>query len=96
MTAPPRRPWLPSSIGVFSPERRPLLLWGVFIAVLTFVVFSPLLSAGFINWDDPLLILDNPHFRGFSPDRLRWMFTTTYLCHYEPLPWLSWALDFKI
>lgn len=76
--------------------RRTVFLLALLAAAATFAVFSPLLSADFINWDDPLLILDNLNFRGFSTEHLRWMFTTTLLCHYEPLTWLSWALDYKL
>jgi hypothetical protein len=55
--------------------------------------FSPALENGFVDWDDDLNLTENPRYRGFSPAALRWMFTTTLGGHYQPLTWLSFALD---
>jgi protein O-mannosyl-transferase len=65
----------------------------VVAAGLTAAVFAPTLGNGWVNWDDPVLFLENPHFRGFSGAHLRWMFTTTLMGHYVPVTWLTHALD---
>jgi hypothetical protein len=64
------------------------------VALMTLLVFSPALRNGFVNWDDLETIVDNENFRGFTGSHLRWMFTTFHLGHYQPLSWLSFALDY--
>ncbi|MBI3564608.1 MAG: tetratricopeptide repeat protein [Elusimicrobia bacterium] len=58
-----------------------------------FLVFSGVLRNGFVAWDDPVYLLDNPHFRGFGWENLRWMATNTLQSVYQPLAWLTLALD---
>ncbi len=77
-------------------RRRPTTLtWLVCggVVVLTALVFLPTLANDFVRWDDHRVLVHNPHFRGFSPDNLIWMFTTQHMCHYQPLTWLTYALD---
>jgi tetratricopeptide (TPR) repeat protein len=66
------------------------------LVVLTIVAFSPALSGEFVNWDDQQLLLDNDQYRGWSADQLGWIFTTTYGGHYQPLTWLSYAIDWHL
>ncbi|MEW6249871.1 MAG: tetratricopeptide repeat protein [Planctomycetota bacterium] len=66
------------------------------IAGLTLAVFSPALRNDFVNWDDADNILWNEHFRGLDAAHLRWMFTTTHAGHYQPLSWLTLALDYLL
>ena len=63
---------------------------------LTFVVFLPALSNGFLNWDDDQVLLENEHFRGLGWQQIRWMWTTYWMGHYQPLTWLSFAVDYRI
>ena len=65
----------------------------VVLAVLT--AFVPALGAQFVDWDDDLNVTENPRFRGLSPAHLRWMFTTVHGGHYQPLSWVSLALDHR-
>src|SRR5438477_10315859 len=67
------------------------LFFAVFLA--TIACFLPALDNDFVNWDDDLELIANPHFRGLSLAHLRWMSTTSYGGHWEPLTWLSFALD---
>ena len=65
--------------------------------VLVIVVFLPSLRNGFINLDDPLYVYDNLHVQhGFSPDALRWAFTTFEGGFWHPVTWLSIMLDCQI
>lgn len=64
------------------------------VAAVTFLVFSPALQNAFVNWDDLDIIQKNQHYRGLDPARLRWMFTATHGGHYEPLTWMSLAVDY--
>ena len=66
------------------------------IAVVTFVTFLPVLSAGFVNWDDDHNIVNNPHLRKLGFEQLAWMFTEAHGGHYQPLTWLSLAVDYQL
>lgn len=59
----------------------------------TALAFLPALTNGFVAWDDPAILTNNPYFRGFGPENLRWMFTSFHMGHYMPLTWISFALD---
>lgn len=61
-----------------------------------FLVFLPSASFPFLGWDDDVLLIQNPDFRGLGPRHLAWMFTTTHMGHYHPLTWLSFALNHAI
>jgi tetratricopeptide (TPR) repeat protein len=72
---------------------RPVLAFGV--AVLTYLVYLPILRNGFV-WDDDFLFLDNPHYRGLGWRQLGWMLTTTFAGHYAPLTWVTHGLDYTL
>ena len=57
------------------------------------VAFWPAFAAGFVNWDDPGLLVENPRYRGLGPAELGWMLTTFHMGHFHPLTWLSFAID---
>lgn len=63
------------------------------LVAATLWAFAPALDAGLVNWDDAPLLLANPHFRGLSADNLAWCFTTNHAGPYQPLTWMSYALD---
>jgi Flp pilus assembly protein TadD len=68
--------------------------WGHALAVAgllvsTFLAFLPVLGNGFVNWDDPTVIVQNQQLG--SPHVVRWAFTTTLVGHYQPLAWLAWS-----
>ncbi|MDD5304568.1 MAG: hypothetical protein PHS14_15840 [Elusimicrobia bacterium] len=58
--------------------------------------FLPALTAPFLEWDDLFNLAENPNWRGFSPANVRWMTTTMFGGPYQPLSWLSYALDFTL
>jgi protein O-mannosyl-transferase len=75
--------------------------WRVFalaaiVAVLVVVIFRPCLNADFVNWDDDKNLVDNPHFGGLWPGNLWWMFTTTHMGPYQPLSWVTLAIDYSL
>ena len=65
-------------------------------AVLTFLVFLPILRNNFVNWDDQVIILNNVHIRSLDPSSLQGMFTSFYEGFWMPLTWLSMALDYHL
>ena len=64
------------------------------VAAAAIAAFLPALSPDFVNWDDPGVLLDNPHYRGLGPRQLLWMFTTVHMGHYMPLTWLTLGWDY--
>ena len=62
------------------------------IAIATAVAFYPALDNGFV-WDDEAALVHNEHIQSLSASNLWWMLTTTYTGPYQPLAWLSLAID---
>jgi tetratricopeptide (TPR) repeat protein len=72
-----------------------LISFGLFLLIL--FVFSPGLKNGFINFDDPVYILENPHVvTGLKWANVEWAFTSGYAANWHPLTWLSHQLDFQL
>lgn len=63
------------------------------LVAATLWAFAPALDAGLVNWDDAPLLLGNPHFRALGSESLSWCFTTNHAGPYQPLTWLSYALE---
>ncbi len=60
-------------------------------AAAAFLVFSPSLAHGWINWDDGIMIAQNPALRGSFPDLLRWAFASAPTGAYQPLAYVFWS-----
>ena len=69
------------------------LAFPALIAVLVLGVFAPAFDASFVSFDDPQVITRNAAFRGLDGEHLAWMFTSGHAGHYQPLTWVSLALD---
>jgi tetratricopeptide (TPR) repeat protein len=63
------------------------------LAALVLVAFAPAFQARFVQLDDDYNVLANPHFRGLSRDHLAWMAAASWNGNYQPLSWLSYAVD---
>lgn len=77
-----------------SPPSLPVAFMGVF--ALTFVLFLPALSAGWVSWDDPGNFLDHTAWRGLGGAELSWMWTQAHMGHYTPLTWMTLAVDHAV
>jgi Flp pilus assembly protein TadD len=66
------------------------------LALVTAVVFAPVLRAGFVDWDDPVNLLENPYYRGLGWPQLRWMLTANVMGHWIPVTWLTLGADFAV
>lgn len=66
------------------------------VATATLIAFLPVLRAGWLNWDDAINFVDNAHYRGLSGGHIRWMFTSLHFGHYQPLSWLTLAVDYTL
>ncbi len=72
-------------------------LWILLILVTcTFAAFMPVLDNGFLNWGDEVDLVNNPDYRGLGTSNLIWMFTTIKAGHYQPLSWISFAVDHQL
>ncbi len=65
------------------------------VAATVFVALSGALSNGLV-WDDQPNLVNNQAYRGLSWSNLGWMFTTSHGGHYQPLSWLSFAVDHEL
>src|ERR1035437_2226660 len=74
-------------------HRRPQVLWGVLIVLITLAPYLPALRGGFI-WDDDVLITENPMIK--ASDGLQRFWLSTEAPEYLPLTssvwWLEWRL----
>lgn len=69
---------------------------GLLVAAAAVVVFLPALDNGFVRWDDGVYVLDNHWIRALKPENIRWMVTTSHAALWQPLTWLSFALDYRL
>jgi tetratricopeptide (TPR) repeat protein len=69
--------------------------WLCALAVLaaTCATFWPALDGAWLEWDDVPLLLERDEWRGLSDRHLAWMLTTFHMGPYQPLSWMSYALD---
>ena len=91
----PRRPPAPEG----PDSRRPGLFAGVLLAliVLTFTVFAPVRTHGFLQFDDAAYVTENAHVKaGLTLDGLRWALTTPYAGNWHPLTWASHMADVEL
>src|SRR5436190_1492711 len=68
----------------------------VLIAIAVLAAFAPALGNKFVNWDDDINFLTNPHYRGLGGEQLSWMFRTTLMGHWHPLTWITLGLDYSL
>lgn len=72
-------------------------LGAALVVVLCAVLpFWPALFAGFSDFDDPGFLLQVEGWRGLAWHNLVWIFTTSHLGHYQPLTYLSYAIEYTL
>ncbi len=72
------------------------LVFVALIVAVTIVAFWPTFQNDFVNWDDDVNLVNNARYRGLWPNHIRWMFSTTHQGPYQPLSWMSYAVDYLI
>ncbi|MBE7414444.1 MAG: tetratricopeptide repeat protein [Deltaproteobacteria bacterium] len=65
-------------------------------ALTAFLVYAPSLWNGFVNWDDPVYVLENPYIRSIDGPSVRFMLTSFYSANWHPLTLVSYALDYSL
>ncbi len=67
------------------------------LSLLILLVYWPVLSCDFINYDDPFYVTANSHVTaGLSIDSIRWAFTTFFFYNWHPITWISHMLDVQL
>jgi len=75
-------------------DARARALTAVALTVLVLACFSPVLRNGFVSYDDPAYVLENPHVNtGLNAANFAWAFTSTHASNWHPLTWISHQLD---
>jgi Flp pilus assembly protein TadD len=66
----------------------------IVLAAVTVLVYLPVLHNGFVNYDDPDYILNNPHVRaGLTWSGMVWAFQSSVASNWHPLTWISHMID---
>ena len=78
------------------PRWRPALGGALLFAVVA-LVFLPSLRDGFITYDDPVYVTQNPHVKaGLTAAGLAWALRSTEASNWHPLTWLSHMADVQL
>lgn len=76
------------------PSRSVLLGISLLLAAAAAVAYEPVRENAFINFDDGVYIVENPHVQeGFTADAIGWAFNVGYSGNWHPLTWFSHTLD---
>ena len=82
--------------GAFKPRPQKRIVAAVCAAlvVVCAAIYGQTLSHGFVNYDDPLYVTDNPNVQaGLSLQSIGWAFVTDRAMYLHPLTWMSHMLD---
>ncbi len=67
------------------------------LTFVTFAAFEPVRHNDFVSYDDAMYVTENPGVNeGFSPESIRWAFTTTHASNWHPVTWLSHMADCEL
>jgi Flp pilus assembly protein TadD len=67
------------------------------LVAINIAVYSPLRHYGFVNYDDPPYVTENPNVAtGLTLQNIRWAATTGHNANWHPLTWLSHMLDVEL
>ena len=86
-----------SSPGIFEEASKRRLILCLLLFVVTIALYSPVIRAPFLNYDDAIHVSDNAHVRaGLTWSTFVWAFTTSDTADWHPITWLSHALDCQL
>jgi len=78
-------------------EQRRVVLIYILLSVAILLVYWQVQYFGFIDFDDNMYAIENPHVQsGLSYHGLIWAFTTTHTTNWHPLTWLSLMFDYDL
>ena len=80
-----------------TPASRRTTLLCLLLGAVTLAVYWPVIHHGFINYDDPKYVAENPRvLAGLTWANVGWAFQTGYASNWHPLTWLSHMLDVQL
>ena len=82
-----------TSASAKEARRWPKWLFALAVFAATCFVFRSALDGAWLDWDDAPLLLENQTWHGLSTGHLTWMLTTFHMGPYQPLSWVSCAID---
>ena len=86
----------PASVR-FASRVRPFAIIALGLVLATAWLYWPVLRCGFLTFDDPEYVTDNPIVQqGLGPDTVLWAFRSGYQANWHPLTWLTHALDCQL
>ena len=65
------------------------------ILIITFISFFPILNNGFINFDDPQYLTENPVVQNLNTENFKRFFTQPFVGNYQPIVMLCYSIQFK-
>jgi protein O-mannosyl-transferase len=72
-----------------------LLNWKIlFLIVVSFLAYYPVMSHDFVNWDDIVYIMNNNMITAFSWVNLKNIFSSYFMGNYHPFILMSFSFDF--
>ena len=77
-------------------NKRGIILSILLLSLIIIVVFTPCLKNGFTNWDDDILVKNNPGIKILSGGNIVKIFTSFHFAHYHPLVLLSYSLEYGL
>ena len=99
MSRQPRAPSRNATIETTRQAPNRFLTRGISFALflITLLVYAPVYRFGFVNFDDPDYVTNNPHVRnGLTVDNVVWAVTSTEAANWFPVTRLSHLLDGEI
>lgn len=89
---------VPINIGYHSKNAKLLIFAGTAVLLIAVTLtFFPAIHNGFVDFDDPLYILENPRVQsGLDWQGVKWAFTTGYGANWHPITWLSHLMDYEL
>ncbi len=76
---------------------RPGLWVCLFLVAAILAIYFPVSGYEFINYDDPLYVVDNDQVRrGLTFEGIQWAFTSLHAANWHPITWLSHMLDVEL
>ena len=67
------------------------------LALMTLLVYLPMIQHGFVNYDDADYIIMNPHVNsGSSWPNIIWAFGHSHADYWIPLSWISHMIDCQL
>ena len=67
------------------------------LVAITAALYAPAYNYPFVDWDDPVIVADNPYIAdGLTWSAIRWASTAVYYGDWRPVTWLSHLLDVQL